>query len=145
MRRLIVLAALGLSACGGGGDKDPNAPAAAPDVASNFSPPIDARGTDTPWGLKIRGGQLILSQPNQPDLVGVTQGGVLQPHEAAFTAKLPDGRIMKVSLYASACADAASGASYPLSVEVLLPDATPLDGCGGPPAGTAKKAAVAKR
>jgi len=69
MRRLIVLPALapillGLSACGGP-EKDPNGPTP-PDVAANFSQPIDARGTEPAWGLKIRGTQLALDRPGQP-------------------------------------------------------------------------------
>jgi uncharacterized membrane protein len=142
MRRLIVLAALGLSlsACGGS-DTDPDAPKPHPDTASNFAQPIDARGGDPAWGLKIRGQQLTLNRPNQPDLVATAPGAVIDPHSAAWTATLPSGQTMKVSVYASACADAASGTSYPFSVEVLLPDAAPLNGCATHPA----PAAVAKR
>lgn len=132
MRWLIVVAALALSACGGG-DKDPNAPVAAPDLAANFSQPIDARGGDPAWGLKIRGQQLTLNRPNQPDLVGTAPGATIQAHEASWNATLPDGAIMKVSVYASTCADAA-GTSYPFAVEVSLPGAAPFSGCGGPPA-----------
>ena len=54
MRRLIPLAALfpvalALCACGGK-PVDPNAQAPAPDLASNFSQPLDARGFDPGWG-----------------------------------------------------------------------------------------------
>lgn len=144
MRRLIILAALALAACGGA-DKDPNAPAAAPDVASNFSQPLDARGADPEWGLKIRGRQLTLSQPNQPDLVGAAPGAVIQPHAASWTATLPDGRTMKVSLYASACSDGVSDVKYPFSAEVQLPNAAPLDGCAGKPASAAVAVAIAAK
>jgi uncharacterized membrane protein len=41
---------------------------------------------------------------------------------------------MKVTLYASPCSDDASGATYNFSAEVVLPDSSPLTGCGGPPA-----------
>jgi uncharacterized membrane protein len=142
MRRLIVLAALGLclSACGGSGT-DPDAPKPNADAASNFSQPIDARGADPAWGLKVRGQQLTLDRPNQPDVAGTAPGAVIQPHSAVWTAVLPNGQTMKVSVYASACADAASGTSYPFSVEVLLPDAAPLNGCAAHPAA----AVVAKR
>jgi uncharacterized membrane protein len=147
MRRLILVFALALSACGRGGDKDPNAPLAAPDVAADFRPPIDAIGSDPQWGLKIRGQQLTLSQANQPDLTGTAPGAVIQPHQASWTAALPDGRTLKVSLFASPCADIATGVTYPFSAEVLLPGATPLDGCAGKPAGaaTASAASAAKR
>jgi uncharacterized membrane protein len=142
MRRLILLTALALGACGGGGDdKASNDHPTPPDLASNFSQPLDARGTDPEWGLKIRGTQLVLSQPNQPDTVGTAPGAVITAHAASWTAALPGGRTMKVSLYASACADPVTGATYPMSAEVQLPGATPLGGCAGPPA----KAAVAKR
>jgi uncharacterized membrane protein len=132
MRRLIVLAALGLCACG---DKQPdsNQPAP-PDIASNFNGPIDARGADPQWGLKIRGLEFTLERPNQPNLVAKAPGAVLTPHTAAWTATLPGGEVMKVNLYGSACTDAASGATYPFSAEVQLPDARPLSGCAGKPA-----------
>jgi uncharacterized membrane protein len=133
MRRLIVLAALALSACGGS-DKDAGPHLPPPDVASNFSQPLDARGTDPGWGLKIRGQQLTLDRPNQPDLVATAPGAVISAHAAAWSAKLPDGRTMKVSLYASPCSDGTSEVKYPFSAEVLLPDAAPMSGCAGPPA-----------
>ena len=44
---------------------------------------------------------------------------------AAWTGKLADGRAMKVSLYASPCADGVSEARYPFSAEVVLPDSPP--------------------
>ena len=133
MRRLIVLTALGLCACGGE-DKNPNAPVAKPDVAGNFAQPIDARGGEPAWGLTIRGTQLRLSRPNEPDLAGAAPGAEIKPHAASWTAALPDGRAMKVSLYASPCTEPATGVTYPFAAEVQLPGAAPLDGCGGPPA-----------
>ncbi|HEX2815789.1 MAG TPA: hypothetical protein VHN39_05325 [Phenylobacterium sp.] len=141
MRRLIVLAALALGACGGG-NKDQGARPPVPDVASNFSQPLDARGADPQWGLRIRGQQLTLDRPNQPDLVASAPGAVISAHAASWTGRLPDGRSMKVSLYASQCADAAGDLKYPFSAEVLLPDSAPLNGCAGAPASAA---AVAKR
>ena len=141
MRRLIVLAALALCGCGGS-EKEPGTPTLTPDVAGNFSQPLDARGAAPAWGLKIRGQQLTLDRPNQPDLVGVAPGASIQPHAAEWTARLPDGRTMKVSLYVSPCADATTGVNYPFAAEVLLPDSTPLDGCAGRPAGAP---ATAKR
>ena len=133
MRRLIVLSALALCACGGS-DKDPDAPVAAPDVAANFSQPIDARGADPAWGLKIRGLQFTLDRPRQPDIVGTAPGATINPHAAAWIARLPSGQTMTVSLYASACTDVATGAVYPFSAEVLLPNTAPLNGCAGKPA-----------
>jgi uncharacterized membrane protein len=134
MRRLIVLAALALGACGGGGSVDQERRPLPPDTASNFSQPIDASGADPAWGLRVRGVQLTLERPNQPDLVATAPGAVITAHTAAWTAKTPDGRSMQVSVYASPCSDGTSEARYPFSAEVVLPDAAPLNGCAGPPA-----------
>jgi len=139
MRRLIVLSALALAACGGG-DKDGGAAhPAPPDRASNFAQPIDAHGGDPPWSLTIRGVQLTLSRPGQPDAVASAPGATIQAHMASWSAATPDGRTMKVSLYASACTDAVTGAAYPFAAEVVLPGAAALDGCAGPAAGARAK------
>jgi uncharacterized membrane protein len=133
MRRLIVLAALALGACGSGSVDQGRRPLP-PDTASNFSQPLDARGADPVWGLTIRGTQLTLERPNQPNLIATAPGGEITAHTASWTAKTPDGRSMQVSLYASPCSDATSEARYPFSAEVVLPDTAPLNGCAGPPA-----------
>jgi uncharacterized membrane protein len=138
MRRLIVLTALALAACGK--SEEPRNPGPPPDVAMNFNQPIDARGTDPDWGLKIRGVQLTLTRPNQPDLIATAPGAVINPSQASWTAALADGRSMKVSLYASPCADS-GGVQYSFSAEVVLPDSSPLTGCGGPPAAPRRTAA----
>jgi len=134
MRRLIVLAALALCACGGG-DKDEGQPAA-PDAASNFNGPIDARGATPQWSLKIRGLDFTLARDNQPDLAGHAPGATLSAHSAAWNVALPNGQAMKVSLYGSPCTDAVSGAVLPFSAEVQLPGGAVLTGCAGKPAGT---------
>jgi uncharacterized membrane protein len=139
MRRLILLAALALSACGK--DEEPKS-ASPPEVAMNFSQPFDARGSNPAWGLTIRGVQLTLSRQGQPTVVATAPGAVIQPSQASWTATLPDGRPMKVTMYASPCSDGASDATYNFSAEVVLPDSSPLTGCGGPPA---KAARTAKR
>lgn len=135
MRWLIILSALALTACGE--DKKPSAPPPSPDVAANFSQPIDGRGAKPPWSLTIRGLQLTLSRPDQSDLVGKAPGATIQAHQASWNATLANGQVMKVTVYASPCTEGAGagagGASYPFSMEVLPPDATPLDGCAGPP------------
>ncbi|MDB5499399.1 MAG: hypothetical protein JWP28_3430 [Phenylobacterium sp.] len=141
MRRLILFAVLALAACGK--SEEPRNPGPAPDVAMNFSQPIDARGTDPSWGLKIRGVQLTLTRPNQPDLVATAPGAVIQPSQASWTAALPDGRAMKVSLFASPCSEGVGDVKYSFSAEVVLPDSSPLTGCAGPP--VAPRAAAAKR
>ena len=142
MRRLIVLAALALGACGGG-DKDAAPRPEVPDTASNFNPPLDARGADPQWGLTIHGLQLTLQRPNQADVAVTAPGAVISAHQSSWTGKLPDGQPMTVTLYGSLCVDAASGVKYPLSAEVELPDAAPLNGCAGPPAGARAVAAAA--
>jgi uncharacterized membrane protein len=135
MRRLILLAALALGACGkSDSDIDPGRRPTQPDVAANFSQPIDARGAQPPWGLKIRGLQMTLDRPNQPDVVATAPGAVITAHTASWTAQLPDGRAMKINVYASVCSDGVSEAKYPFAAEVVLPDAAPLNGCAGPPA-----------
>jgi uncharacterized membrane protein len=133
MRRLIVLAALALGACGGGDSASHGRPPV-PDVAANFAQPLDARGADPPWGLRIRGQQLTLDRPNQPDLVTVAPGATISAHQASWTAKMPDGRTMTVTLYASPCSDGGGEVRYPMAAEVVLPDAASLNGCAGPPA-----------
>jgi uncharacterized membrane protein len=143
MRRSIFLAvpmlgALALGACGGKGDTSDSHPPS-PDTASNFAQPFDARGEDPDWSLTIRGQQIVLSRPNRPDMAGAAPGATVKDHAASWAAALPNRQIMTVSLYASTCTDAQSGATYPFSAEVVLPDSTPLSGCAGPPAGAGKR------
>jgi uncharacterized membrane protein len=106
----------------------------------NFSQPFDARGSNPTWGLTIRGVQLTLTREGQPPIVATAPGAVIQPSEASWTATLPDGQAMKVNLYASPCSDGVSDAKYSFSAEVVLPDSSPLTGCGGPPATAARTA-----
>jgi uncharacterized membrane protein len=131
-----LLAAVALSACG----KDkPDSHPTPPDMASNFAQPFDARGYDPEWGLKIRGQQITLSRANQPDLTGTAPGAAIRDHSALWVAALPNHQTLKVSLYASSCTDAQSGTTHAYAAEVTLPDASPLSGCAGPAAGTAKR------
>jgi len=135
MRRSILLAALALAACGP--QTNPDAPSVVADTAANFNQPIDARGADPSWGLKIRGLQLTLERPGQPTVMATAPGATIDAHSAVWTASLPNRQTMKVSVYASPCTDPATGTTYPFAAEVLLPDAAPLDGCAGKPAGAA--------
>jgi len=132
MRRSIVLAALALGACSP--DTNPDASKAAPDVAANFNQPLDARGSEPTWSLRIRGLQLTLDRPGQPLLVATAPGATIDAHSAVWSATLPNQQVMKVSVYASPCTDTGTGVTYPFAAEVLLPDAAPLDGCAGKPA-----------
>ena len=117
-----------LAACGA---KPPPAPPPAPvaDPASDFSKPIDLRGTGPNWSATIRGGVLTLSRPDQADVVATAPGAVIQPGEAKWTGKTADGAEMTVSLYASACDDGAGDHAYPWSAEVDLPNQNSLNGC----------------
>jgi uncharacterized membrane protein len=122
-----------LAACGKHGANDEKPPTPPPPVA-DFSHDLDARGGDPAWTLTIRGGtQLSLSRPGQPDIVAVAPGAVITPDQGSWTAPLPDGRSMKVTLYASACSDSAGEQTYPYSAEVDLPGESPLGGCAGKP------------
>jgi uncharacterized membrane protein len=139
MRRLLrrawtaPLLVVALAACSK--EKDPNAHTAAPDVASNFGGPLDARGSDPNWGLTVRGTTLTLSRDGQPDLSIIVPGAVIQPHTATWTGALPNGQPVKVTFYTSSCFNLASGQTFPFAAEVDLPDSSPLTGCGGPPGG----------
>ena len=133
MRRSILLAALALVACGP--ETNPDAPNLAPDTAANFNQPIDARGADPSWTLKIRGLQFTLERPGAPAVIATAPGATIDAHSAVWNASLPNQQTMKVSVYASPCVDAVTGTSYPFAAEVLLPDAAPRDGCAGRPAG----------
>jgi uncharacterized membrane protein len=128
-----LLTALALTACGKA--PDPNDRPPPPDVAANFNGPLDAWGGDPAWSLKIRGQQLTLSRTDQPDITVTAPGATIQAHSASWTGSLANGQSLTVNVYDSACIDAQSGASYPFVTEVELPNTTPLDGCGGPPAG----------
>jgi uncharacterized membrane protein len=130
----ILAVPLALAACSK--EPDPNDRPPPPDVAANFNRPLDARGGDPEWSLRIRGQQLTLSRADQPDVTVTAPGATIQAHSASWTGPLADGRSLTVNVYDSACIDRQSDASYPFVTEVELQDATPLDGCGGPPAGT---------
>ena len=122
---------LALGACGSSGP--PAAPPPA-DVAANFNQPLDARGTEPAWGLKIRGPQLTLNRSGRPDLVVTAAPPSVQDNTATWTAQTPQGQAIKISLYASACTDGVSAARFAFSAEVDLAGESPLIGCGGRPA-----------
>jgi uncharacterized membrane protein len=138
VRALAMVGLLSLAAC----SPKPEAPAAAPPKAavSDFSQPMDARGTEPFWSLSIRGTTLTLTRPDQPPLVATAPGAVIQPNQAAWTGKLPDGRELKVSLYGSNCSDGMSSHAYPFVAEVDLPDQSPLSGCADKTASMPKPA-----
>jgi len=132
MRMIWIPPLLLLAACGGEPAKDKHP--LPPDVAANFSGPLDARGADPAWGLTVRGALLVLTRANQPALAVTASAPSVQAHQATWTAPTPDRQTVTVTFYASACADTAASVTYPFAVEVDLPGQSPLTGCGGPPA-----------
>jgi uncharacterized membrane protein len=122
----IVIPLLLLGACGKDGPREIDT---SPEKVADFSHPVYARGADPAWSLTVRGTQLSLSRPGQPDIVAQAPGAVIQPHQASWSATLPTGGVLKAVLYASDCPDAATGASDPLVAEVDLPGGGVLAGC----------------
>lgn len=123
-----MLALLALTACG---PKPEPAPApAAPRVAvSDFSQPMDARGTEPFWSLAVRGTTLTLTRPDHPTLTATAPGAAIQPNQASWTGKTPAGGELKVTLYASTCSDGMSNHIYPYAAEVDAPGESPMSGC----------------
>ena len=132
MRRWAILGLFILAACSKGAGETP--PPVEP-AAANFHQNFDARGADPVWGLTIRGRQLTLSRPGQPDVVATAPGLVIQTDQASWTAAIGDGRTIKVALYASSCSSGSDEATYPFAAEVDITGETPLGGCAGKPAG----------
>lgn len=98
-------------------------------VSSDFSKPMYARGSDPNWSLTIRGTDLTFTRAGQADLMVKAPGAVIQPGQASWTATLPDGQVIKATIYASDCTDPVSRTTNPFAAEVDLPDAAPLGGC----------------
>jgi uncharacterized membrane protein len=138
MRRLIVLVALALSACGADSRGNPPPPPAATPTVRDYSQDLVAHGATPSWNLSIRGTQLTLTRPNQPDLIGVAPGAVIQATQAQWTAKTPEGQTLVATLYASGCTDPVSGASSTFSAEVDVPGEAPLIGCADKARGKAR-------
>jgi uncharacterized membrane protein len=107
-------------------------------VAGDFSRPLDARGTEPFWNVAIRGTTLTLTRPDQPILIATAPGAVIQPNEASWTGKTPEGRELMVTLYTSTCSDNMSEHVYPYSAEVDVPGESPLSGCADTVASLAK-------
>jgi uncharacterized membrane protein len=137
MRTFAVIALVALAACS---PKPVAKPAAAPHkpVVSDFSRPLDARGTEPFWNVAIRGTTLTLTRPDQPIMIATAPGAVIQPNQASWTGKTADGRDLKVTLYASSCSDGMSEHVYPYAAEVDVPGASPLSGCADTVASLAK-------
>ena len=141
MRAFTIVALLALAACAPKASQTETPPSPqVKTVVSDFSQPLDARGTEPFWALTIRGTTLTLTRAGQPTLVAVAPGAVIQPSQAAWTGKTADGRELKVTLYGSACSDGMSDRRYPYSAEVGVPGETSLNGCADTTAALAKGA-----
>jgi uncharacterized membrane protein len=128
MRALTVVALLALAAC----SPKPTPPAPAPVKAaadSDFSKPMEARGTEPFWALSIQGRTLTFTRPDQPVVTAIAPGAAIQPNQASWTGKMADGQTLKVTLYASACSDGMSDHAYGYTAEVDVPGQNPLSGC----------------
>jgi uncharacterized membrane protein len=136
LRSVAVIGLAFLAAC----SPKPAATPAAPKkgTVSDFSKPLDARGTEPFWTLAIRGTTLTLTRPNQAPLTAVAPGVLVQPNQASWTGKTADGREMKVIFYSSTCSDGMSERAYAYSAEVDLPGESPLTGCADTAAAPAK-------
>jgi uncharacterized membrane protein len=144
MRRSILFVALALAACSPKAQTETPPTAQAKTVVSDFSKPMDARGTEPFWALTIRGTTLTLTRTGQPTLVATAPGAVIQPSQAAWTGKMADGRELKVTLYGSTCSDGMSDRRYPYSAEVDVPGEAPLSGCADTSAALAAPTKAAK-
>jgi uncharacterized membrane protein len=136
MRRLVLILVLALAACGKA--EPPKPPAAPPDAVIDVRRPMDARGVDPAWTLKIRGLQFTLDRPGQPQIAATAPGAVIQPGEVSWTAQTADGHSLKVNLYSSLCSDGVSEVRYSYSAEVILPEGSLLAGCAALAAPQAK-------
>lgn len=95
-----------------------------PALPAVFTGDIDARGTEPFWSLTIRGNQLTLSRPDQPNLiVGNSKGGTMEGQTAVFGYEP-----LVVRLTEAKCSDGMSDLSYPLTAEVVAQGQT-LKGC----------------
>lgn len=126
------LAVLTLAACNKGKEPPMDNPPAPPDLAANFSQPIDAKAADGSWTLKVRGDTMTLTRYSQPDLTFTAPGAMIQPHQATWIAKLADNQTVTVKIYASPCVYPATTENHAFAAEVDLPNTAPLSGCGDP-------------
>jgi len=116
----------------------PPAPPPPKTVVSDFSRPLDARGTEPFWAVAIRGTTLTLTRPDQPIIIATAPGAAIQPGQASWTGKTPEGRELKITLYASNCSDGMSDHVYPYTAEVDMAGASTLSGCADTVAALAK-------
>ena len=143
----LLAAAAMLGACNNSKLPPMDNPPSPPDLAANFSQPIDAKAADGAWTLKVRGNNVVLSRYAQAALTFSAPGAMIQPHQATWIARLPDNQQVTVKLFASQCTYPATIETHAFVAEVDLPNAPPLSGCGdavGAPKAAAAPAAPAK-
>jgi uncharacterized membrane protein len=117
-----MIAVLSLCACG----PKPAVQAPAPTGAE---PPLHALGTEPFWSADLRDGQLSLTRPDHPAVVGPAKVIATGRDQAVWEARTADGRTLRLSMTAGECSDGMSDRRYPLKVEVEL-GAERLKGCG---------------
>ena len=112
----------------------PSEPASAPFVGApdDFSGPIDARGTDPSWTLKIRHDTLQLNRPDRKTVVAVSAGVSRAGSSAMWEAQTAaTGELVKVTLSQAKCSDGPSNSAYPYRATVQVSGET-LTGCAEP-------------
>ena len=108
-----------------------SAPAAAPVEAPSLEGALDAAGTEPAWSLKIRRDFIVLSRPDQTDVVAVNQGVQLQAGQGVWqTTTAGEGEDLTVTMAPARCLAGKSG--KPFTATVQLADQT-LKGCAAPP------------
>lgn len=129
----LVIAAAALAACqpqtDDGSPATPPADApttaqTAPALPAAFTGDIDARGTEPFWSLTIRGDQVTLHRPDQPDLTTTAVQGAHMDGAAVVFGDAP----LTVRLTEAQCSDGMSDLTYPLTAEVVVQSQT-LKGC----------------
>lgn len=112
----------------------PSEPASAPVTAEadDISGPIDARGTDPSWTLKIRHDTLQLNRPDRKTVVAVSAGVSRAGSSAMWEAQTAaTGDMVKVTLSQAKCSDGVSDMAYPYRATVQVGGET-LAGCAEP-------------
>ena len=119
-----------------------SAPAAAPVEAPSLEGALDANGTEPFWSLKIRRDFIVLSRPDETDVVAVNQGVQMQGPQGVWrTTTAAKGEDLTVTMApaqnspaqnSKGCSNGMSGKSFPFSATVQL-GADTFKGCAGPP------------
>ena len=114
-----------------------SAPAAAPVEAPSLEGALDANGTEPFWSLKIRRDFIVLSRPDETDVVAVNQGVQVQGPQGVWrTTTAGKGEDLTVTMSpaqdSKGCSNGMSGKSFPFSVTVQLGGES-FKGCAGPP------------